>query len=194
MYPYRSKRLLYRAHEDTPTDNAFDLSNFHDPGVHNTATHALLKPLSTTEIKEIAKDLAKDNLLHVLICLIPESEDAEPKPIGSLTLKGEKAFFKQNRSHEFGIVISSQYQGHGYGPEAISWMLDWAFLSAGLHRVELTVYELNERARKVYEKLGFVHEGRRREAMWRDGRWWDLINMGMLEHEWRAKRETVRRL
>jgi RimJ/RimL family protein N-acetyltransferase len=41
----------------------------------------------------------------------------------------------------------------------------------------------NVAARRVYAKVGFVEEGRSREAFRRDGKWHDMILMGLLEHE-----------
>ena len=67
-------------------------------------------------------------------------------------------------------------------------MVDHAFSSLGLHRVALSVFAFNERAIRAYQRVGFVHEGRAREAIWRDGRWWDEIHMSVLEPEWRARR------
>jgi RimJ/RimL family protein N-acetyltransferase len=82
--------------------------------------------------------------------------------------------------------------GHGYGSEATALMVDHAFESLGLHRVALTVFAFNERAIRSYQKVGFVIEGTAREAIWRDGRWWDEIHMSVLEPEWRAARWQAR--
>ena len=54
-----------------------------------------------------------------------------------------------------------------------------------LHRISLTVVAENTGARKVYEKVGFVEEGRIREAFRRDGKWYDRIIMGLLEGDLR---------
>ena len=75
--------------------------------------------------------------------------------------------------------------GHGYGTEATWLMLDHAFRTLGLHRVALTVFEFNERAIRAYRRCGFQVEGRSREAIWRDGHWWDEIAMSVLAGEWR---------
>ena len=64
-----------------------------------------------------------------------------------------------------------------------------AFTSMGLHRVSLAVFAFNERAIRSYEKVGFVVEGQARDAIYRDGRYWDEIDMSMLESEWRASQE-----
>jgi RimJ/RimL family protein N-acetyltransferase len=78
--------------------------------------------------------------------------------------------------------------GHGYGGEATELMVEHAFGSLGLHRVSLSVFAFNERAIRSYQRVGFEIEGRAREAIWRDGRWWDEIHMSVLEPEWRARR------
>jgi RimJ/RimL family protein N-acetyltransferase len=83
--------------------------------------------------------------------------------------------------------------GHGYGTEATRLMLRHAFEALNLHRVALSVFEFNERAIRSYANCGFVIEGRSREAIWREGRWWDEITMSILEPEWRAARNDARR-
>jgi RimJ/RimL family protein N-acetyltransferase len=78
--------------------------------------------------------------------------------------------------------------GKGYGSEATSLMVDHAFGRLGLHRVALTVFEFNPRAIRAYEKVGFVEEGRARDAILRDGRYWSEIHMSILAGEWEARR------
>lgn len=70
--------------------------------------------------------------------------------------------------------------GRGYGTEATSLVLDYAFDTVGLHRVELSVYPFNPRGQRAYEKAGFVREGVRRQALRWDGAWHDVIVMGVL--------------
>lgn len=97
-----------------------------------------------------------------------------------------------NGSALFHITIGErECWGKGYGTEATALMLEHAFLTLGLHRVGLAVFEFNERAIRSYLKVGFVVEGRSREAIWRDGRHWDELQMSILEGEWRARRERV---
>lgn len=77
--------------------------------------------------------------------------------------------------------------GKGYGTEATDLMLAHAFTRLALHRVGLTVFEFNSRAIRSYEKSGFVVEGRARQAIFRDGRFWDEIHMSVLLEEWEAR-------
>jgi RimJ/RimL family protein N-acetyltransferase len=80
--------------------------------------------------------------------------------------------------------------GQGYGTEATQLMVSHAFGRLGLHRVALTVFEFNERAIRSYVKCGFKVEGRAREAIFRDGRFWDEIHMSVLADEWEKLRDS----
>ena len=78
--------------------------------------------------------------------------------------------------------------GGGLGTEATRLMMDHAFGTLGLHRIALFVFEFNERAIRTYRRCGFVVEGRARESIFRDGRWWDELAMSVLESDWRRAR------
>ncbi len=79
--------------------------------------------------------------------------------------------------------------GHGYGTEATRLMLDHAFGTLNLHRIALSVFSFNERAIRSYLSCGFVVEGRAREAIWREGSWWDEVSMSVLKSDWEALRD-----
>lgn len=72
----------------------------------------------------------------------------------------------------------------GYGSEATRLVLRHGFAFLNLQRISLAVAAFNERAIHVYEKFGFVEEGRQREMLDRDGMRWDLVFMGLLRDEW----------
>jgi RimJ/RimL family protein N-acetyltransferase len=98
-----------------------------------------------------------------------------------------------NGSTLFHITIGEQDAwGMGYGTEATELMLAHAFSRLALHRVALTVFEFNSRAIRSYEKCGFVVEGRARQAILRDGRFWDEIHMSILAEEWEARNRAPR--
>lgn len=78
--------------------------------------------------------------------------------------------------------------GRGFGTEATDLMLEHAFERLSLHRIGLSVFSFNERAIASYRKSGFVVEGTLRQAIWRDGRFWDENEMGILAEEWRTLR------
>ena len=74
-------------------------------------------------------------------------------------------------------------RGRGYGKEAVELLLDFAFSDLNLHRVELAVLDGNQAAIKTYLGAGFVHEGTLKQAAHIDGRYVDLVLMGILRDE-----------
>lgn len=89
-----------------------------------------------------------------------------------------------NESCNFRILIGPQGRNRGLGSEATRLIVDYAFMHLPLHRIELEVYSFNPRAQRVYEKAGFVIEGRRRDALLFDGERIDAIMMSVLKPEW----------
>jgi RimJ/RimL family protein N-acetyltransferase len=77
--------------------------------------------------------------------------------------------------------------GKGIGTEAMDLILRFAFSELNLHRVQLTVFEYNDRAIAVYERLGFQREGVYREALYRDNVRYDMYLYGLLRREWEAQ-------
>ncbi|MFN8419314.1 MAG: GNAT family protein [Anaerolineae bacterium] len=87
-----------------------------------------------------------------------------------------------------GIGIGDpEYWGKGYGSEAVTLMVNYAFRELNLFKVCLGVFEYNTRAYAAYLKVGFVEEGRQRQQLLRDSRRWDMILMGILRPEWEAR-------
>lgn len=95
----------------------------------------------------------------------------------------------QNRNAECIIDIGEkEYWGKGFGPEGLQLLLDYAFYELNLHRVSLKVFSFNERAIRLYTKLGFTKEGKSRQSLFRNGTWHDIIHMGILQTEYMDKR------
>lgn len=90
---------------------------------------------------------------------------------------------------EIGILIGDErFWGKGYAREATELLLEHAFNRMNLHHITLGVVEANKPALKCYRKMGFRVEGRYREHFRLNGRYGDVILMGMLEKEFRSKR------
>lgn len=94
----------------------------------------------------------------------------------------------ENASCNFRILIGPRGRDRGLGTDATRLVLAHAFETIGLHRVSLEVYGFNPRARRAYEKVGFVHEGTRRDALCFDGEWVDSHLMSVLAPEWEQHR------
>jgi RimJ/RimL family protein N-acetyltransferase len=74
---------------------------------------------------------------------------------------------------------------HGYGGEALKLVLRYAFDELNLHRLSATTFEYNTAALNFLQRAGFTVEVRRRQAVNRDGRRWDVIALGLLRDEWK---------
>jgi RimJ/RimL family protein N-acetyltransferase len=88
----------------------------------------------------------------------------------------------------FSIGIGDrESRGQGYGAEALALGIAFAFNDLNLHRLQLTVFSYNERAIRLYKRLGFTHEGTFREFLQRDGQRHDMLLFGLLAHEWQSR-------
>jgi RimJ/RimL family protein N-acetyltransferase len=72
----------------------------------------------------------------------------------------------------------------GYGSDAMNLLLRYAFAELNLFRLSALIPAYNTGALRLFEKAGFIQEVRRRQALNRDGRYWDLIHVGLLRDEW----------
>ncbi|MFJ8631564.1 GNAT family N-acetyltransferase [Streptomyces sp. NPDC093568] len=95
---------------------------------------------------------------------------------------------KDNRSCNFRILIGPDGRDRGLGTEAVRLIVGHGFEQLGLHRVSLHVLSHNPRARRAYEKAGFVAEGVDRQSVRQSGEWIDEVRMSILAPEWAAHR------
>jgi RimJ/RimL family protein N-acetyltransferase len=97
-----------------------------------------------------------------------------------------------NRSCNFRTIIGPRGRGRGLGTEAIRLFLGYGFEHLGLHRISLDVLNFNPRAKRVYDKLGFVTEGVLREEHRWGEEWIDVTVMSILASEWDRHRGQSR--
>jgi RimJ/RimL family protein N-acetyltransferase len=94
------------------------------------------------------------------------------------------------RSAEVGIMIGNKdYWDKGYGTEAMQLILKHGFEILNMNRIFLRVYENNPRAIRCYEKTGFFNEGRMRQAMYTEGKYFDILLFSVLREEWNNEAE-----
>lgn len=192
---WSSRRLVYCAVE--PEHEKFFLAKNQEASNFLNAAPLLPVPQGTKGVKGLMEYLNDKSMLAAVVSLpappaASETASGEtaaapkPIPIGTITLSAE-SMGSYHRHSMIGISLAKEYQGQGYGSEAIAWVLNWGFQFANLHRIELGAFEWNTGAIRLYERLGFVRESRKRDHLWYNGRYWDMIELGMLEHEWRAR-------
>lgn len=170
------QRIRLRApdREDIPRFTAW----LNDPEVRAGLTIYL--PMSLSEEEQWFERMLKSPLHeHPLVIEIAEGEAW--RPVGNA---GFHEFDWRIRSAEVGLFIGEKaYWNKGYGTAVMRLLLRHGFETLNLNRIMLRVYENNPRAIRSYEKAGFVHEGRVRQAMYKDGQYLDILYMSVLRSE-----------
>jgi RimJ/RimL family protein N-acetyltransferase len=94
-----------------------------------------------------------------------------------------------SRVATIGIFIGDKsYWSKGYGTDAMQVLLKFVFEQMNMNKIKLFVFQFNKRAQKCYEKCGFKVEGVLRQELFRDGKYYDEIAMGILREEWNDRR------
>lgn len=199
---FTSARLVYRALEaDSPEDDQLLLTIARDVTGYANSNGSVLKPQSKKDANKWKDYLLETPILTVVICLPAATSSAanttssssDLTPIGVISLGHTSPNMMHHRHADISVDIIPSHQRKGYGSEAINWIVNWGFQIQGLHRIGIESVSFNEGAGRLYEKLGFVFEGRKRDIHWFNGRWHDLLSFAMLEDEWReAERKKGR--
>lgn len=138
-------------------------------------------PLSREMEKEFIENAMRPGDTIVLAIVLKNND----RMIGDISIN---TIDNIHRKAFIGIAIGDPgYISRGYGTEALKLLLDYAFGTLNLHRIELHAYAFNKRAIDCYKKMGFKEEGRSREAHFADGRYQDIVNMAILDSEWHKK-------
>lgn len=96
-----------------------------------------------------------------------------------------------NRTAELTIYIGdAKYRNGGYGKDALTLLMNYAFDTVNLNRVWCEVFSNNE-AIHVYRKLGFIDEGKLREHHYEDGKYIDCYMLGLLKSDWVCKQSSA---
>ncbi len=173
----RGEHVYLRAIEKSDVERCHAWIN--DPQVN--ATLAVRGPVNQVAEEAWVERAARrqdPTELHLAICRASDGRHI-----------GNCGFFQihaENRSATLGILIGERdCWGQGHGTDAVRTLCRYGFEQLNLHKIRLDVIAHNERARKVYERLGFVQEGILRDEIYRDGRYYDYIRMSLLPGELR---------
>jgi RimJ/RimL family protein N-acetyltransferase len=156
-----------------------------DPEV--TRHLVLYLPMSTVDEENWFDSLSKrDQAEKPLVIEVRDGDDGW-KMIGNCGVFGIDSIA---RLAELGIMIGEKGEwDKGYGTETMSLLLRHCFETLNLNRVFLQVYAENVRGKRAYEKAGFLEEGRLREAVYKRGKYDDVIVMSVLRSEWIARKK-----
>ena len=174
---YRGE-LVRLAAIDPEADAEVFASWFDDPRATRLAGFRPIWPMNRASAQERLEEWVKASPGTINFAVRAIADDRLVGGIGLMDINGADGHAQLGLS-----VYKQDDWGHGYGREMIVLALRYAFNELNLYRVWLTTPGFNERAMKLYEKLGFRHEGRGREHILLDGTRWDVVYMGMLRDE-----------
>ncbi len=115
-------------------------------------------------------------------------KDEREEPIGYCGLYGIN--HRHSRATIQVIIGEKNKQNSGYGTEATRTLLDYGFSVLGLHHIDLSMMESNERARRVPKKLGFREAGKIRDYWKINGQFRDRLLMDITKEEFFEKNDS----
>ncbi len=154
----------------------------HDPESLRLIEIEPVRPLSPFQIKKRFEEMEKELGRDLYYFVIRAKED--DRAIGFAHIR----WIEWNHGNAyFNLAIGSpKDRRRGYGSEALQMLLRYAFEELNLYRVSTFTMEYNTGAQRFLEKHGFQQEVCAREAIYRDGRYWDTLSYGLLAEEWAA--------
>lgn len=111
------------------------------------------------------------------------NDDMENRPVGVCGLTSVDLI---NRRAEFSLYIGKEFHGQGYGKKALKTLLAHGFKTIGLNGIWGETFDGNPAA-AMFEELGFMKEGTRRDHYFREGRFIDAHLYSILRSDWDRK-------
>ena len=163
-----------------------DIANFllwfNDPEVIQYL--GMYLPMTEMAEEKFIEELGTSRAATDALLIIETNDSKKCKPIGSIGLHGINS---KDHNATFGIALGDkQYWSKGYGTEAALLIIRYGFEQLNLHRISSSAWSFNERSIKMHRKVGFKEEGRRREAVYKNGAYHDEVIFGLLRQEWNS--------
>jgi RimJ/RimL family protein N-acetyltransferase len=173
MYTGQNVRLRAYSREDIP----IRLSYINDDEIANFLTDVIPYPILLHEEEKWFESISSQSDQYKFAIETIEGNQF----IGGCSINGVDW---KNSVATVGIFIGNKdYWGNGYGNDAMNVLISFIFSQMNINKIKLITYSFNKRAIKSFEKCGFVIEGILRREVFKDGCYYDKINMGMLREE-----------
>ena len=166
------ERVYLRPIELSDADGVYP-SWLNDPKVCRYNSHG-----DTLYTREMAQSYIKsvmDNPNTAVFAICLRDND---RHVGNISLQQISA---KNRNAELALLIGDpSVYGKGIGYEAGKLLVEYAFDMLKLHRLYCGTHSENIGMQKLALKLGMSEEGRRREALWKNGIFADIVEYGLI--------------
>ncbi|MDT8719572.1 GNAT family N-acetyltransferase [Clostridium sp. 19966] len=172
---YVGNKVRLREYREDDVKKAWEYIN--DSETKNLLTPGIPFPLTFNEEKKWFESISssKDTYNFAIETL------SDSKYIGGC---GINKIDWKNSVAIVGIFIGDKnYWGNGYGTDAMKTLINFIFNEMNINKIRLHVYSFNKRAIKSYEKCGFKQEGILRQEIFKSGKYYDEIVMGILKEE-----------
>jgi ribosomal-protein-alanine N-acetyltransferase len=93
-----------------------------------------------------------------------------------------------SRSWELGYWLGEEFWGRGIMTEAARALVDWGFQNLVCERIFAGLFTGNEASERVIKNAGFTYEGRLRRAVWKHGRYMDVLMYSIIRQDWKNER------
>lgn len=172
---FEGKKIKLRAYKSNEIERVLEL--IEDYNLRSTLSVGTIFPLSYESQKGfIDKNMTPNGeLFNFAIESLATNEYIGGCGINNLDRKNSIA--------TVGLWIGKEYQGLGFGSDSLRVLCKFLFEEMNIHKIKLNYFEFNEAAKKCYKAVGFKEEGRNRKELYRHGRYYDTISMGLFRDE-----------
>lgn len=180
----RSERVTLRTVERDDVETIQRAHN--DPGLREGLLYRTPQDRDAVEAGVGRAADGDGTTISLLVCVDSEAQNRSgTEAVGAVDLVDVG-----RDSAEVSCWLFAEYRDRGYATEAVALVLDYAFDTLGLHHVVGRVVDDNVPGQELVQRLGFSHEGTRREHVYRGGEYHDTYLYGVLAGEWRERRST----
>ena len=177
--PIRTERLTLRLLTMDDVDDAYAYQSLEE-----VARYELFEPRTREQVAEKIEKWRHATALEKDDDYIQFAIDLDGRVIGELFFEIKRA---KDQLGEIGWTINPAFQRQGYATEAATAVLELAFKTLELHRVQAELDPRNDASVALCSKLGMRHEAHFVADLWFKGEWGDTGMYAILEREWLAR-------
>lgn len=172
---FKGKKVKLRAYKSDEVQRVLDL--IEEDGLKETLWVNTIFPISFEGQKKFMENASNPNgeLYNFAIESLESGEYIGGCGINSIDRKNSVAVI--------GLWLGKEYHGKKYGSDSLRVLCNFLFNEMNIHKIKLNYFEFNEAGKKCYEAVGFKEEGRNREELYRHGKYYDTISMGLFREE-----------
>lgn len=173
---FKGRLIKLRAYKESDIEIALKL--IEEEGIRENLSATALFPYSYESQKSFVESAMKAPEGNTYNFAIEDLKSG--KYIGGC---GINKYTERERIAEIGIWIEREHQGKGYGKDSLITLCKFIFDEINARKVMLSYFSFNTKAGNLYKKIGFKEEGVHREEIFRYGKYYDRIYMGLFKSE-----------